>query len=185
MMQLRELLRECKKNSLTAQKCLYDQLAGQMFLLCRRYVRSDEIAEEVMMNGFLCVFRSLNNFSYLNDAAAVGWMRRIMVNECLMHLRSSNSFLQLATDEIPEIPVNEDALGQLAAEEIFRMVTKLPPGYRTVFNLSVVEGFSHGEIAELLGITEGTSRSQLNRARQLMQQMLIQNNSDYAWRKTK
>jgi RNA polymerase sigma factor (sigma-70 family) len=183
-MELQQLLRECKRNGAAAQKCLYEQFATSMFLLCRRYLRTDEAAEEAMMNGFLKFFHGLDRFQYVSDAATVGWLRRIMVNECLMQLRSTNSFLQVAA-ELPEVADAGDPLDGLSAEEIFRLITGLPIGYRTVFNLYVMEGLGHKEIAKELGITEGTSKSQLSKARQLLQQQLIQQNSDHAWRKTK
>lgn len=184
IMQLHQLLRDCKRRNAAAQRCLYNRFATSMFLLCRRYVNNDETAEEVMLSGFLKFFQSLDEFTYVNDAATIGWLRRIMVNGCLMELRSSNSFLQLA-DEVPDLSVNEEIISSISAEEIFSLITQLPPGYRIVFNLFVIEEMSHKEIAEQLGISEGTSRSQLSKAKQLLQQMLIKNNSDYAWRKTK
>lgn len=148
-------------------------------------MKSDEIAEEVMMNGFLKFFASLNKFEYINDAAVVGWLRKIMVNECLMQLRSTNSFLQIATDDLPDVVADDQIIEKMTAEEIFRLITELPVGYRTVFNLFELENKTHKEIAELLGINEGTSRSQLSKAKQMLQQLLIKNDSDYAWRKTK
>lgn len=184
-MQLHQLLKECKRHDRTAQKSLYDRFATTMFLLCRRYVKTDEEAEEVMMNGFLKFFNSLQRFQFVNEAATVGWLKKIMVNECLMHLRSTNSFLQVATDNLPDVMQDETVMDHLSADEIFSLITQLPIGYRTVFNLFAVENLSHKEIAEALGITEGTSRSQLNKARQLLQQLLIKNNSDYACRQTK
>jgi len=184
-MDLQQLLSDCSKHDTRAQQCFYRQFAASMFLLCRRYVKSDETAEEMMMNGFLKFFRGLQQFTYVNEAATIGWLRKIMVNECLMELRSTHSFLQLATDEMPETALDEDMLARLSAEEIFRLVTRLPVGYRTVFNLYVVEEMTHREIAEALRISEGTSRSQLSKARQLLQQMLLTQQSDYVRRKTK
>ncbi|HUS03486.1 MAG TPA: sigma-70 family RNA polymerase sigma factor [Chitinophagaceae bacterium] len=184
-MELQQLLKECKKRSVTAQKYLFDHYAVPMFLLCRRYVKADETAEEVMMNGFLKFFNSLEVFNYVNDAATSGWLKKIMVNECLMYLRSNNSFLQVAMDDIPEVILDEEIISGISADEILRLITKLPLGYRTVFNLHEIENYSHKEIAEVLGISEGTSKSQLNKARAMLQQLLIQNNSEYAGRKSK
>ena len=184
-MELNQLLKECRKQRITAQRYFFDQFAASMFLLCRRYLKNDETAEEVMMNGFLKFFASLNNFEYINDAAVVGWLRKIMVNECLMQLRGTNSFLQVAADELHEVIADDQIIEKISAEEIFKLITQLPVGYRTVFNLFELENKSHKEIAELLGINEGTSRSQLSKAKQMLQQLLIKNDSDYAWRKTK
>ena len=159
------MLKECRQQRITAQRYFFDQFAASMFLLCRRYLKNDESAEEIMMNGFLKFFSSLSKFEYINDGAVVGWLKKIMVNECLMHLRSTNSFLQVATDDLPEIVADEKIIEKMSADEIFRLITQLPVGYRTVFNLFELENQSHKEIAELLGINEGTSRSQLSKAK--------------------
>lgn len=138
------------------------------------------------MNGFLCIFKALPNFEYQNDGAAINWMKRIMVNECLRSLRKKEPLLLVAEELAQEIPVAENALDQLAAEELFLLITQLPIGYRTVFNLHVIEGMKHAEIAQELGITEGTSKSQLNKARMMLQQLLAAKNRETnAQRKTK
>jgi RNA polymerase sigma factor (sigma-70 family) len=184
-MDLQQLLQDCKKQNTAAQKCLYDRFAAAMFLVCRRYVKKDEIAEEMVLNGFLKFFRSLNVFDYITEVATIAWLKKIMINECLMHLRSSNSFLEVATSQLPEVVLDESIINELSAEEIFKVITQLPTGYRTIFNLSVIEGYTHKEIAQLLGIAEGTSKSQLSKAKTLLQTLLIQNNEAYASRKTK
>jgi len=134
------------------------------------------------MNGFLKIFKALSQFEYKNEAATLGWMKKIMVNECLQELRKKNSFLTIAENEAKELSADEDVIGSLTAEEIFSVITKLPVGYRTVFNLYVIEGMNHREIATAMGITEGTSKSQLSKARGLLQQLLIQTNAAYASR---
>lgn len=184
-MHLQQLLQDCKKQNTAAQKCLYDRFAAAMFLVCRRYVKKDEIAEEMVLNGFLKFFRSLNDFDYVNNAATVAWLKKIIVNECLMHLRSYNSFLEVDTDQLPDVVMDETIINEITAKEIFKIITQLPTGYRTILNLSVIEGYTHKEIAQLLGIAEGTSKSQLSKARALLQTLLIKNNAAYASRKTK
>lgn len=185
-MELAKLLQECKEERLTAQKWLFDRFSTSFFLLCRRYLRNNENAEECMMNGFLCIFKGLPNFEYQNDGAAINWMKRIMVNECLRSLRKKEPLLLVAEELAQEVPVADNALDQLAAEELFQLITQLPTGYRTVFNLYAVEGLKHSEIAQELGITEGTSKSQLNKARMMLQQLLaVKNNETNAQRKTK
>lgn len=179
-MELQQLLKECKAGSITAQKYLFDKYATPFFLLCRRYLKTDEQAEEVMMNGFFKFFKSLQQFDYVNDAAAYGWMKKMMVNECLMELRKKNSFLIVAEASANEITVDEDAINRLSAEEIYKLITQLPIGYRTVFNLFVMEQMSHKEIAATLNINEGTSKSQLSKARTMLQQLLQQQNKVYA-----
>jgi RNA polymerase sigma-70 factor (ECF subfamily) len=149
-------------------------------------LRSNELAEECMMNGFLCIFKALPNFEYQNDGASIAWMKRIMINECLRSLRKKEPLLLVVEELGNEMPVESNALDKLAAEELFQLITQLPMGYRTVFNLYAVEGFKHREIARELGITEGTSKSQLNKARMMLQQLLAaKNNESNAQRKTK
>jgi RNA polymerase sigma-70 factor (ECF subfamily) len=179
-MELQQLLKECKQGSITAQKYLFDRFAKQMFIVCRRYMKNDETAEEQLMNGFLKFFQTIERLEYVNDASTVAWLKKLMVNECLMELRRKSSFLQAAADDLPETAVDETALHQLSAAEIVKLITLLPPGYRTVFNLYEVEGYTHKEIAALLHISEGTSKSQLSKAKQMLQQLLQQQNNFYA-----
>ena len=134
-MDLVQLLNECKKGSITAQKYLFDRFARQMFLVCRRYMKTDAEAEEQLMTGFLRFFQTINRFEYVSDAALAGYIRRLMVNSCLMELRRHTSYLATATGELPETAVEVTVLNQLSAADIFRLITQLPPGYRTVFNL--------------------------------------------------
>lgn len=181
-MELQQLLKECKSGSITAQKYLFDKYATPFFLLCRRYLKTDEQAEETMMNGFFKIFQSIVQFDYVNEAATYSWMKKIMVNECLMELRKKNGFLLIAENDSTEISVDEEAISKLSADEIFILITQLPIGYRTVFNLFVMEQMTHKEIAVLLNITQGTSKSQLSKARLMLQQM-VQQNEGYANRK--
>jgi RNA polymerase sigma factor (sigma-70 family) len=179
-MELQQLLKECKQNSLTAQKYLFDKYAGTYFMVCNRYMKTNEQAEECMMNGFLKLFQSLQHFTFINNTATEGWMKKIMVNECLMELRKKQNFNLVPEEEATGIIINEEALSSLSANEIFSLIKQLPLGYRTVFNLFVIENCSHKEIAEQLQITEGTSKSQLNKARHMLQQLLQNQNNYYA-----
>jgi RNA polymerase sigma factor (sigma-70 family) len=183
-MELLQLIRECKQQGITAQKYLYDLFAVQMFLVCRRYLKSDAEAEEMVQNGFLKIFKGLTGFSYTTDAAFVAWMKKIMINECLQELRKKNSFFMVAEENGVETISGDDVISKLSADEIYRLITQMPIGYRTVFNLYVIEGYSHVEIASILNISEGTSKSQLNRARKILQQSVTQNHL-YAERKAK
>jgi RNA polymerase sigma factor (sigma-70 family) len=177
-MELQQLLKECKRKSITAQKYLFDRYCTQFFLLCRRYLKTNEQAEEALMNGFLKIFHSLDKFTYSNDAASVAWMQKLVVNECLQELRKKHSFLLVAEEFAEDIPAGDDILASLAATEIYGLIMQLPTGYRTVFNLAVIEQMSHKEIAALLNISEGTSKSQLSKARLMLQQMLEQQNRE-------
>jgi len=180
-----ELIREAKKGSAAAQKCLFDQFSGKMLVVCQRFVKTPEDAEELMLNGFYKFFTKISLFNYQGDAACYSWLKKIMINECLMFLRTKNVFNMVTEATAEEIALQEDALDNLSAEEIFKLIIQLPVGYRTVFNLFAVEGMAHKEIADLLHISEGTSRSQFSKAKILLQKILSQNNIAYARRKSK
>jgi len=180
-----ELVKEAKQGSTAAQKCLFDQFAEKMLLVCQRYVKSPEDAEELLLDGFYKFFAKISSFNYQGDAALYSWLKRIMINECLMFLRAKNVFTIVTEATAEEIPLQEEALDNLSAEEIFKLIVQLPVGYRTVFNLHGIEGMSHGEIAEMLSISEGTSRSQFSKAKVLLQKLLLQNDIKYVKRKSK
>nr|WP_243900150.1 MULTISPECIES: sigma-70 family RNA polymerase sigma factor [Hymenobacter] len=150
---------------------LYERFAGLMLSVCLRYLRHREDAEEVMIGGFVKVFRALDQ--YRHEGSFEGWIRRIMVNEALGQLRRKEP-LHLAIDDVPSTaavtPATADT--QLQADDMLALLAELPAGYRTVFNLYALEGYSHPEIAELLGISEGTSKSQLSKARAMLQRRL-------------
>ncbi|MFT3911764.1 MAG: sigma-70 family RNA polymerase sigma factor [Ferruginibacter sp.] len=177
------LIKEAKQGSNAAQKCLFDIWAGRMNILCRRYVKNQEDAEEILLDGFYKFFKTIGSFDYKSDAELHAWIKRIMINECLMFMRKKNVFNIVAETAAVEIPLEEEALNNLSAAEIFNLVVQLPVGYRTVFNLHVIEGMDHKEIAVLLGITEGTSKSQLSRAKTLLQKMLLTKGTEYVKRK--
>jgi RNA polymerase sigma factor (sigma-70 family) len=184
-METSELIKEAKQGSAAAQKCLFDRLADKMLLVCRRYVKNSEDAEELLLDGFYKFFKKIASFNYQGDAALYGWLKRIMINECLMFLRKKNVFTIVTEATADEVPLQEEALNNLSAGEIFNLIVQLPVGYRTVFNLYVIEGVPHKEIAALLGISEGTSKSQFSKAKILLQKLLLQNNTEYVTRKTR
>jgi len=180
-----ELVKEARHGSTAAQKCLFDLFGEKMLLVCQRYVKNPEDAEELLLDGFYKFFTKISSFTYHGDAALYGWLKKIMINECLMFLRSKNVFTIVTEATAEEIPLQEDALDNLSAEEIFKLIIQLPVGYRTVFNLYAIEGMNHGEIAEALNISEGTSRSQYSKAKVLLQKLLLQNDVEYVKRKSK
>ena len=183
-MDLSQLIKEAKQGSTAAQKCLFDEMANKLLMVCRRYVKNREDAEEMMLNGFYKFFKNLSSFSYQCDAALFSWMKKIMVNECLMFLRKKNVFT-IASDLVAEeVSLQEEALDNLSAAEIFNLIVQLPVGYRTVFNLYEIEGMSHKEIASLLNISEGTSKSQLSKSKVLLQKMLLKKGIEYVKRKS-
>ena len=166
-----DLIAACRQGNSRAQKLLYERFAGLMLSVCLRYLRHREDAEEVMIGGFVKVFRALDQ--YRHEGSFEGWIRRIMVNEALGQLRRKEP-LHLAIDDVPATaavtPATADT--QLQADDMLALLAALPAGYRTVFNLYALEGYSHPEIAELLGISEGTSKSQLSKARAMLQRRL-------------
>ena len=137
--------------------------------ICTRYVGNRDDAEEVLIDGFMRVYSRVDQFR--GEGSFEGWMRRIMVTESLMYLRKNKAWRQeLQLDTITVEPDYEWADANLQSEDLMRLVAQLPDGYRTVFNLYAIEGYNHAEIAELTGISEGTSKSQLSRVRALLQQ---------------
>ncbi|GAA4358086.1 RNA polymerase sigma factor [Hymenobacter saemangeumensis] len=170
-----ELIAACIRGEHRAQRQLYDQLAGLMLTVCRRYLKRREDAEEALLMGFAKMFKALPNYRF--EGSFEGWVRRIMVNESLMLLRQKESMLVSMEDFAqPENLATTAATAdtQLQAEDLMSLLADLPTGYRTVFNLYALEGFGHQEIAEMLGISEGTSKSQLSKARAMLQRRLSQ-----------
>ncbi|MCC7505363.1 MAG: RNA polymerase sigma factor [Saprospiraceae bacterium] len=166
-----ELLDRLKAQDRAAQKWLYDRYAPLMFSVCRRYLRSREDAEEALVSGFFKVFDQIE--SYSGAGSFEGWIRKIVVNESLMKLRKSNLLL-FPGDELmhPDSTDGFSIEAELSAREILELLDKLPTGYRTVFNLYVIEGFKHHEIADTLGISINTSKSQLILAKEKLRQLL-------------
>jgi RNA polymerase sigma-70 factor (ECF subfamily) len=166
-----ELIERCKRGERLAQKTLYEKYAGKMFGLCKRYVKTIENAEEVLMEGFCKVFQKIDMYSGLGSFE--GWIRRVLTNEALMFIRKNYKFnehseLDNIQIEAVEISIEE----QLAASDILKLLDELPTGYRTVFNLYVMEGYKHREIAELLGISINTSKSQLILAKKRLKELI-------------
>lgn len=140
-------------------------------MVCMRYVKSLPDAEEMMLNGFCNFFKAIDRFIYNGQGSIGGWLKKIMVNECLMHLRKKGLKIVNETD-VCDAAVDDGVISRMNANEIYKLVMTLPEGYRTVFNLFVIEGYTHREIAAMLGVNEGTSKSQLSKARMQLQKMI-------------
>ncbi|MEM6738045.1 MAG: sigma-70 family RNA polymerase sigma factor [Bacteroidota bacterium] len=168
-----ELLDGCRKGKPSAQRKLYDRLAPKMLGVCTRYIKEREEAEHVLIGSMVKVFKKLDQFK--GDGSFEGWVRRIVVNDCLMYIRKNrNMSLQSDIEEVfnnPNLIVMEDRLSE---EDLLKLINELPVGYRTVFNLYAIEGYSHAEIAKQLDINENTSKSQLSRARKWLQTKLVE-----------
>jgi RNA polymerase sigma-70 factor (ECF subfamily) len=173
-MNVSEQLLDARSGNAAAQKALFDHLADPMMALCCRYLKNREDAEEVLLDGFYKFFSHLPGFRYQGEAALYSWVKKIMINECLMFLRRRHSFSVVSDKSAEEVALPAEPLANLSAAEIVDLIVQLPVGYRTVFNLHVIEGMEHREIAKTLGIAEGTSKSQLSKARVLLQKMLLQ-----------
>ncbi|MHA4737640.1 RNA polymerase sigma factor [Dyadobacter sp. MSC1_007] len=173
-----QLVKALRKEDPKAQRQVYDKYSTRMLALCFRYVCDDMAAEDVMVEGFLKVFEKIGQFS--GEGSFEGWIRRIMVNEALGYLRKQKRILEdNLSDEANNIPDYAQADQNLQAEELLALIEALPVGYRTVFNLYAIEGYAHMEIAQMLGITESTSKSQLHRARALLQKMVSNWEEDF------
>lgn len=174
-----DLIQKCRAGDRQAQRLLYDRYQGQMFRLCHRYLRAQQEAEDVLCRGFHKVFQAIGSFEDRGANSLQKWMTRIMVNEALMELRKHR--LELVSEEDGHaVPSGTRSDGAVEAEYLYALIRSLPVGYRTVFNLHAIEGYSHPEIAEQLGISEGTSKSQLSKARALLQEMLTPKEKDNA-----
>ncbi|MCS6820354.1 MAG: RNA polymerase sigma factor [Microscillaceae bacterium] len=170
------LWKGCLRQNPQTQRQLYDLLAGKMLAVCKRYLKDISTAEEVLMNSFLKVFTKIDQFR--GEGSLEGWIRKIVVRECLNELRRNQLLYAETSAEGYKNKVFEMPTDNLSVEELMQMIENLPIGYRTIFNLYAIEGYSHKEIAEMLNISEGTSKSQLSRARTLLQEM-IQKNQEY------
>lgn len=161
----KHLLDSCIAGDREAQKVLYDQLASRMFPVCIRYIGDRMQAEDVLQEGFITLFTKLE--SYKGDGSFEGWARKIFVTTALMSLRKKDA-LKVSEDLETVRGMKADTTSQIqniGYKELMELVMSLPPGFRTVFNMYAIEGYSHKEIAEALGITETTSRTQFSRAR--------------------
>lgn len=173
-----KLIASASKGNRRAQHDLFELFSPKMLSVCRQYVKSNDVAEEVMLTGFMKVFKYLH--TYKAQGSFEGWIRRIMVNESISQLRKDKK-LEFKTETEIENSMDHVAYieTELEVDEIQRMIDSLPDGYKTVFVLYAVEGYKHSEIAELLQITESTSKSQLFKARKVLQSKVTQNNISY------
>ncbi len=169
---LEQLVKGCLRGDRHSQRSLYEQYKVPMFRLCLRYAKDRHEAEDLLQEGFIKVFSDLHQFSH--RGALGGWIRRVMVNVALQHIRKNKQLF--TTIEIESIGDNhatdEIIFSELGAKNLTKMIQQLPPGYRTVFNMYVIEGYSHKEIADQLSISENTSKSQLSKAKASLRKRL-------------
>lgn len=172
MLDERRLLDGCKNHDRVAQRLLYERFAGKLFAVCKRYVKDPDEAADVLQDTFVKVYRHIDQFR--NECPLEAWLKRIAINTALKHIRKNKPFDNTTdVDEVANLlPQSEETLPTLNYQYLLALIQELPAGCRTVFNLYAIEGYTHPEIAELLGISEGTSKSQFFRARGLLQQKL-------------
>ncbi len=168
-----ELIDGCVKSERLAQKCLYERYFGKMMGVCMRYASHREQATEILNLAFLKIFNSIGDFSKKGGGNLEGWMYRIVVNTAIDFLRAELRHRHTDVEQSLYVEDTGDVIADISAEQILETVNELTPAYRAVFNLYVVEGYNHKEIAEMLGISEGTSKSNLAKARAKLQQKII------------
>lgn len=167
-----QIIAGCKEQKREAQKVLYEKYARVMYGICLRYSSDMDTAQDLLQDGFMKVFASIESFQ--NKGSFEGWIKRIFINHALEDLRKKKSFIHMSEDieDLPDMvddTTEEEQMYQISEDELLKMIQELPRGYSAVFNLYAIEDYSHKEISEILGISEGTSRSQYVRARQLLQ----------------
>jgi RNA polymerase sigma factor (sigma-70 family) len=166
-----DLLKGCLEGNRRMQEELYRRFSPRMYGVCLRYAGKAEEAEDILQEGFIKVFKKMDSFR--GDGSFEGWMRRIFVNTAIEHFRRKRYLMPVTEKEENTLEGKyTSALDDLGAKDVLALIQELSPGYRTVFNLYVVEGYTHKEIADMMGISEGTSKSQLSRAKVILQDMV-------------
>jgi RNA polymerase sigma-70 factor (ECF subfamily) len=168
----KQLLTECLKGNIKAQKRLYEMFAPKMYGVCLRYAKDQDTAQDYLQEGFIRVFAHLDKFRH--EGSLEGWIRRIVVNTALEKLRKMDVFRNSVEVETALNKAHDSVqlMDQINADELLQLIQTLPTGFRTVFNLYAIEGYTHQEIADIMHISEGTSKSQYSRARQWLQHKL-------------
>jgi len=161
-----EIIKLAVENNRQAQQQIYSRFSSKMLSVCRQYIKDIQLAEDVMITAFMKVFTSLSKFEH--KGSFEGWIRRIMVNECISYLRVQKK-VKFAEDEFFVEESFNEIDSQFTVDQIQFLIDALPDGYKMVFNLYAIEGYKHNEIAKMLGINEGTSKSQLSHARKMLQ----------------
>ena len=168
----RELIELAVENNRHAQHKIYSKFSPKMLSVCRQYIKDLHQAEDVMITAFMKVFTNLKNFKH--EGSFEGWIRRIMINECISYIRVQKKvkFIEDSSDDYQNLESFNNIESQFSVDDIQSLIDSLPDGYKMVFNLYCIEGFKHQEIATLLNINEGTSKSQLSHARKMLQEQI-------------
>ncbi len=163
----KEIIQLAIENNRTAQQKIYTKFSSKMLSVCRQYIKDIHQAEDIMITAFMKVFVNLKNFQH--NGSFEGWIRRIMVNECISHIRVQKKVAFLDEEDYSEDSFN-NIESQFSVDDIQFLIDSLPDGYKMIFNLYAIEGYKHQEIASMLGINEGTSKSQLSHARKILKE---------------
>ncbi len=166
-----DLIERCCDGSRTAYRELYEQYAGALLVIALRYMKSQQEAEDVLQEAFIKIYKNLRTFN--SQASLKTWMSRIVINTSLNQLRKSHRFIQWEQTDFTEKEFQTIPLQQYSFNELISFIQELPVGCQLVFNLYIIEGYSHKEVAELLDISVGTSKSQLHRAKELLQEIIV------------
>lgn len=169
-----ELIKACLNNSARAQKLLFENYSPRLMGVCLRYAQNQDEANDMLQDGFIKIFQKLSSFS--GTGSFGGWMHRTMSNTCLDAIRKNKKYrFSVEINEAEsQVHVSENALTEIRTKELLSLIQKLPDGYRVVFNMFAIEGYGHKEIAEKLGVTENTSKSQYRKARLWLQKELVE-----------
>ena len=171
-----QLVKECVSGNSVAQKKFYDLFAKKMMGVCLRYTNNYDEAQDVLQDGFIKIFNKLPKFE--SKGSLEGWVRRIIVNTALDNYRKNKKHQgNVDVDSVGfMLEKNDFTIEEINAQDLLKIIYTIPEGYRVVFNLFAIEGYSHKEIAEKLGVTESTSKSQYSRAKKLLRKLLVENN---------
>jgi len=167
-----ELIKGCQQGKRLFQQELYRLYHRKMLGVCMRYTNQQHDAEDVLQEAFIKVFKHIKGFK--GKGSFEGWIRRIMVHTAIEHYRKRSRYFMVDIDQAYEVELSADQLSMMSQDEILELIKTLPVGYRTVFNLYAIEGYAHKEIAEMLGISIGTSKSQFSRAKAILKDKLAQ-----------
>ena len=171
----KEIILGCLENDIKSQKALFDNYSNKMKSLCLRYVGNEQDAEDVLQEGFILVFTKLKNYKF--DGSFEGWLRKIMINVSLRFLKKKKKMFVENIDDVYSLyDKSENIYAKLSQDDLMQTLYKLPDGYRLVFNMYAIEGYSHKEIGKILKIGESTSRSQLAKAKSRLRVLLMEMN---------
>jgi RNA polymerase sigma-70 factor (ECF subfamily) len=172
-----KIIQGCLRGDRICQKLLFDRYAGKMLAVCMRYARHRMEAEDLLQDGFIKVFTNLEQ--YKSEGPFEQWIRRIMINNAIKNCHKKSFQKEFsAGDDIPEMFEDAEVIENMAERELIKLINELPDGYRMVFNLYAIEGYSHREISDALNIEESTSRSQLVKARKVLQDKLLKHQKE-------